>query len=454
MSPAIDFDLTTPELCFTASGESVVSRTVHPSGLRILSERVPGASSTAIGLWIAVGSRDEDTVAYGSTHFLEHLLFKGTHRRSALDIAVAFDSVGGEHNAMTAKEHTCYYAKVQDKDLPMAIEVLADMVADSLIDPQEFEVERQVILEELAMADDDPSDVAHERIAEQVLGDHPLGRPIGGNPDTINASKRDSVVEHYATYYRPGELVVTAAGAVSHPELVDQVLRALEQSGWDVHGASAPAARRSTTRAALVTTGSARIIPKPLEQAVVALATPGLIATDATRHQLAVLSSVLGGGMSSRLFQEIREKRGLAYSVYSFASSYADAGMFGMAAGTSPKNAGLVANLLKEGFLGVAQSGITEEELTRTKGNLAGSSALALENMESRMVRLGRSEISTGEFVDREEGLSRLAEVTQEQVSSLAQELAAGALSAVVVGPVKDDIVDNVVHNASAVNSS
>jgi predicted Zn-dependent peptidase len=204
----------------------------------------------------------------------------------------------------------------------------------------------------------------------------------------------------------------------------------------------------------LVTTGSARIIPKPLEQAVVALATPGLIATDATRHQLAVLSSVLGGGMSSRLFQEIREKRGLAYSVYSFASSYADAGMFGMAAGTSPKNAGLVANLLKEGFLGVAQSGITEEELTRTKGNLAGSSALALENMESRMVRLGRSEISTGEFVDREEGLSRLAEVTQEQVSSLAQELAAGALSAVVVGPVKDDIVDNVVHNASAVNSS
>jgi len=454
MSPAIDFDLSTPELSFTASGDSVVSRTVHPSGLRILSEQVPGAHSTSIGFWIAVGSRDEDRVAYGSTHFLEHLLFKGTNRRSALDIAVAFDAVGGEHNALTAKEHTCYYAKVQDQDLEMAIEVLADMVADSLIDPHEFEVERQVILEELAMADDDPSDVAHERITEQVLGDHPLGRPIGGNPETIKASHRDSVVAHYVTYYRPDELVVTAAGALSHPELVDQVIRALVSSGWDLSGSSQPAPRRSTTSAEVPVVGQARVVSKPLEQAVVALATPGLVATDETRPQLAVLSSVLGGGMSSRLFQEIREKRGLAYSVYSFASSYADAGMFGMAAGTSPHNAGLVAELLKEQFLLVAESGITDDELARTKGNLAGSSALALENMESRMVRLGRSEISTGEFVDREEALRRLAVVTPSEVQAMAHRLASGALSAVVVGPVKDGIVERVVHNAVSLPES
>jgi len=446
MSPAVELDLTTPEMSFLASGESVVSRTVHPSGLRILSESVPGAYSTSLGFWIAVGSRDEDQVAYGSTHFLEHLLFKGTTKRTALDIAVAFDSVGGEHNALTAKEHTCYYAKVQDQDLPMAIEVLADMVADSVIDPHEFEVERQVILEELAMADDDPSDVAHERITELVLGDHPLGRPIGGNPDTIRASQRDAVDAHYRRYYRPDELVVTAAGAVNHQELVTRVTAALEASGWDLSRSGSPAARRPATAVALPQISSTKVISKPLEQAVVALGTPGLIATDANRHVLAVLSAVLGGGMSSRLFQEIREKRGLAYSVYSYSSSYADAGMFGMAAGTSPTHAGLVATLLRDEFMRVAHSGITEDELLRTKGNLAGSSALVMENMESRMVRLGRSELSTGEFVDRDAGLERLAQVQSADVMALASSLAQGPLSAVVVGPVKDDIVDEVIQ--------
>jgi predicted Zn-dependent peptidase len=445
MSPAIELDLSTKELAFRASGDSLVSRTIHPSGLRVLSEEVPGAHSTSIGFWIAVGSRDEESVAFGSTHFLEHLLFKGTRSRTALDIAIAFDSVGGEHNALTAKEHTCYYAKVQDQDSAMAIEVLADMVADSILDPREFEIERQVILEELAMADDDPSDVAHERITEIVLGDHPLGRPIGGNPDTIKASQRESVYEHYQRYYQPHELVVTAAGAVSHEKLVEQVVQALSRSGWNLSGSAQPAARRSASPASLPGTGTSRVVNKPLEQAVVALATPGLLAQDPQRTTMAVLSSVLGGGMSSRLFQEIREKRGIAYSVYTYSSSYADAGMFGMAAGTSPANASVVAELLKEQFLEVAHSGITESELTRTKGNLAGSSALVLENMESRMVRLGRSELSTGEFVDREEGLRRLADVTGDDVHNLAASLATEALSAVVVGPVKDDIVDMVV---------
>ena len=445
MCPVVELDLTTPEMSFLASGDSVVSRTVHPSGIRILSEAVPGAHSTSIGFWIAVGSRDEDHVAYGSTHFLEHLLFKGTSRRTALDIAVAFDSVGGEHNALTAKEHTCYYAKVQDQDLPMALDVLADMVADSLLDPHEFELERHVILEELAMADDDPSDVAHERIAEVVLGDHPLGRPIGGTPETIRASERGSVQQHYRRYYRPQELVVTAAGAVEHQELVDSVVKALRRSGWDLSGVTAPAPRRSVQPVGLPKEGATRVIQKPLEQAVVALGTPGLLATDQNRHVMAVLSSVLGGGMSSRLFQEIREKRGLAYSVYSYSSSYADAGMFGMAAGTSPAHAGLVANLLRDEFLGVATHGITEEEVARARGNLQGSSALVLENMETRMVRLGRSELSTGEFVDRDAALARLAEVQSAHVMALARSLAAGPLSAVVVGPVKDDIVDGVV---------
>jgi predicted Zn-dependent peptidase len=453
MSPAVDLDLTIPELSFISSGEALVSRTIHPSGLRILTERVPGALSTSLGFWIAVGSRDEDHVAYGSTHFLEHLLFKGTSTRSALDIAVAFDAVGGEHNALTAKEHTCYYAKVQDTDAAMAIEVLADMVADSLIDPREFEVERQVILEELAMADDDPSDVAHERITELVLGDHPLGRPIGGNPETIKSSERASVMAHYDKYYRPHELVVTAAGGLEHQDVVDRVLAALGRAGWNLDAVHAPAARRSISPLELPGTPGARVITRPLEQAVVALASPGLRASDPRRHAMSVLSSVLGGGMSSRLFQEVREKRGLAYSVYSFANSYADAGLFGMAAGTSPTNASLVAGLMRDELDNVADAGITPEELARTVGNLSGASALALESTEVRMMRLGRAELTTGEYVDREEGLARLATVTIDNVQSLAGDLVHSPLSAVVVGAVKDDIVDSVARPGAPVST-
>jgi predicted Zn-dependent peptidase len=453
MSPAIEFDLQTPEMSFQASGDATVSRTIHPSGLRILSESVPGALSTSLGFWIAVGSRDEDSVAYGSTHFLEHLLFKGTPRRSALDIAIAFDQVGGEHNALTAKEHTCYYAKVQDQDLSMAIEVLADMVAASVIDAAEFEVERQVILEELAMADDDPSDVAHERITETVLRDHPLGRPIGGNPDTIRASTRESVLEHYERYYRPHELVVTAAGAVNHADLVNRVTRALSDAGWDLGVATAPAARRGVSQAEIDRAPQSLVITRPLEQAVVALATHGIRATDERRPALSVLSSVLGGGMSSRLFQEIRERRGLAYSVYSFASAYADAGMFGMAAGTSPAHVGDVAGLMTSELRSIAEEGITPEELSRTRGNIAGASALALESSDTRMMRLGRSELSTGEFVDRDEGLQRLSRVDLSDVQSLAQELLSTPLSAVVVGAVKDGIVDGVIEQDTILSS-
>jgi predicted Zn-dependent peptidase len=453
MSPAIEFDLQTPEMSFQASGDATVSRTIHPSGLRILSESVPGALSTSLGFWIAVGSRDEDSVAYGSTHFLEHLLFKGTPRRSALDIAIAFDQVGGEHNALTAKEHTCYYAKVQDQDLSMAIEVLADMVAASVIDAAEFEVERQVILEELAMADDDPSDVAHERITETVLRDHPLGRPIGGNPDTIRASTRESVLEHYERYYRPHELVVTAAGAVNHQDLVNRVTQALSDAGWDLGVATAPAARRGVSQAEIDRAPQSLVITRPLEQAVVALATHGIRATDERRPALSVLSSVLGGGMSSRLFQEIRERRGLAYSVYSFASAYADAGMFGMAAGTSPAHVADVAGLMTSELRSIAEEGITPEELSRTRGNIAGASALALESSDARMMRLGRSELSTGEFVDRDEGLRRLSRVDLSDVQSLAQELLSTPLSAVVVGAVKDGIVDGVIEQDTILSS-
>ena len=442
MSPAIDLPLNLPDLDATISGGARLRRTVHPSGVRILTEAVPGAASSSVGFWIGVGSRDEENVAFGSTHFLEHLLFKGTPRRSAMDIAEAFDRVGGEHNALTAKEHTCYYAKVQDRDLEMAIGVLADMVSSSLIDPNEFDVERRVILEELAMADDDPSDVAHERVTEAVMGDHPLGRPIGGSPETIKSAERDQVVAHYQRYYRPEELVVTVAGALEHDEVVSWVLAALEECGWSLNEQSAPVPRRDTSRASLHSIPARQVIHRPLEQSMVVLSMPGLTQTDPRRPAQAILTTVLGGGMSSRLFQEVREKRGLAYSVYAFASNYSDAGMFGMGGGTSPDHASEVALLMRDLFMEIVDKGITRHEWERTRGNLQGSSSLALESTDARMVRLGRSELHMGEFVDRDEALRRLDLVTLEDVQELAVELARNPLSAVTVGAVNDSVLD------------
>lgn len=446
MTTPIELPLDLADLSFVASGDALVRRTILPCGVRILTERVPGTRSVTLGYWVAVGSRDEvpaedahdghgaHPASLGSTHFLEHLLFKGTPTRSALDIAISFDSVGGEHNAVTAKEYTCYYAKVRDNDLAMAVDVMSDMLTSSVIDPEEFETERDVILEELAMAEDDPSDVAQERFFEAVLGEHPLGRPIGGNPETIRAASREAVVAHYRANYRPNDLVITAAGSVDHDQLVIQVNATLVAAGWNLDEVAAPVDRRPQVPA-LITPGQAlTVVERPIEQANIMLGVPGILASDQRRATQSVLNSVLGGGMSSRLFQEIREKRGLAYSVFSFASAYSDAGVFGLFAGTSPSKAPEVARLMLDEFHAVAESGITEDELRRARGQLAGSSALALEDTDTRMSRLGRSEISLGDFTDYDAFLGRLAAVTTESVQQLAHELVAGPLSIVSVG--------------------
>ncbi|MDY7527159.1 MULTISPECIES: M16 family metallopeptidase [Cryobacterium] len=445
MNSAVEFPLTLAELSFRAAGESVVRRTVLPSGVRILSEHVPGSRSLTIGYWVAVGSRDEAPGHYGSTHFLEHLLFKGTAKRSALDIAIAFDSVGGEHNAMTAKEYTCYYAKVRDRDLPMAVEVLTDMLTSSTIDPVEFETERGVILEELAMADDDPADVANERFFEAVMGKHPLGRPIGGNPDTIRAATPEAVLAHYRANYRPQDLVVTVAGAVDHDVLVADVTRALYSAGWDLGEHAAPVGRRNGRPAEIHQGSAVTVVRRPLEQANLLLGFPGLLATDDRRVTMSVLTSIFGGGMSSRLFQEVREKRGLAYSVYSFAPGYSDAGLFGMYAGCTPAKAGQVAELLLSELHRLAEHGVTADEMKRANGQLSGASSLALEDSDTRMSRLGRAEITLGEFVDLDEALRRLALVTADDVQALAVDLAAGPLSIAAVGALDDDVFAGIV---------
>ena len=451
MNGAVPLPLDLAELRINSSGDSLVRRSVLPSGVRVLSEQVPGSRSATVGYWVAVGSRDEIPATFGSTHFLEHLLFKGTAARTALDIAVSFDAVGGEHNAMTAKEYTCYYAKVQDRDLPMAINVLSDMVTSSLIDAGEFETERDVILEELAMADDDPSDVTSERFFEAVLGDHPLGRAIGGSPETIRAATRDSVWNHYRANYRAQDLVITVAGAVDHDELVAGVQRALASAGWDLERESTPVERRDATLGVIQRGSPLVVVHRPIEQANILMGVSGIPASDDRRSTMAVLNSILGGGMSSRLFQEIREKRGLAYSVYSFSPSYSDAGIFGLYAGCSPAKAGQVAELLLSEFRRLGTGGATDDEMRRAVGQLSGASALALEDSDTRMSRLGRSEITLGEYADLDESLRRLALVTPDDVRELAVELASRPLSIAAVGTVEASVFDGLVDKTVGV---
>lgn len=454
------FPLDLPEMSFGVSGGGTIGRTILPSGVRILTESMPGALSVTIGFWVAVGSRDEVAAedgadgshagSLGSTHFLEHLLFKGTPTRTAFDIAEAFDSVGGEHNAATAKEYTCYYAKIRDRDLEMSVRVMSDMVTSSLIDADEFETERGVILEELAMADDDPSDVAHEHLAQAVLGEHPLGRPIGGNAETIEAASRDAVVEHYRANYRPNDLVISAAGAVDHKTLVAMVTRELEAAGWDLGVTAAPVARRSFARATLGTSVALDTVERPIEQANIAIGFPGINFTDERRAVMSAMSGVLGGGMSSRLFQEVREKRGLAYSVYSFSSVYSDAGIFGMFSSASPSKAVEVTRVMKDEFLKLADSGVTASELARIKGQLSGASALALEDTDTRMSRLGRAEIGSGEFYDYDASMAMLDAVTGDDIHDLAGQIAQGPMSIVAVGKLNAAELEHLVEGARA----
>lgn len=428
-----------PTLVHRGEGGSEVRRSILPGGVRVLTEAMPGQRSTTVGFWVPVGSRDEAAGHHGSTHFLEHLLFKGTSKRNALEIAQAFDEVGGEANAATAKESTCYYARVLDADLPLAMEVIADMVTSAVIDPQELEQERGVIVEEIAMDADDATDVVHEKFVQAVLGEHPLGRPIGGTPEEIMSITREAVMEHYHQHYRPSELIITAAGSLEHDAVCRMVLEALTEAGWELDPLATPEPRRSAEPAQVTSAPGLEIIKRPVEQANIIVGCSGITGHDQRRHTLAVLNAVLGGGMSSRLFQEIREKRGLVYSTYSFSAAYSDAGYFGMYAGCTPSKTGEVIKLLVAELEKLAAEGITEEELRKAKGQLSGGTVLALEDPGSRMSRLGRAEMITGEFQDLDESLARVAAVTCHDVLELAAELSGRPRVITVVGPFESE---------------
>jgi predicted Zn-dependent peptidase len=413
-----------------ATGGGLITRTELPGGLRIVSEAMPGARSASIGVWVGVGSRDETPSLAGTSHFLEHLLFKGTSTRSALEIASAMDAVGGELNAFTEKEHTCYYATVLDRDLPLAVEIVGDVVLDATIAAPDVEVERSVVLEEIAMRDDDPADLVHDEFSSALLGDLPLGRPILGTEDSIRALTRRQIAGYYNRRYQPGSMVLAAAGNVDHAGLVAQARRVFAGRLDE----NAPAPVRSQTPARLPAR-PVRVVEDDTEQANIIIGTHGLSRHDERRFALGVLSAALGGGMSSRLFQSIREQRGLAYSVYSFTSAYADAGILGAYAGCQPGKADEVVELLVRGLDEAAAGELTDQEIERGKGQMRGGLVLGLEDAGSRMSRIGKSELVYGDILGVDELLARIDAVTVEDVAELARYLLNQPRCLTVVGP-------------------
>lgn len=408
-----------------------MARTVLPGGLRVVTEHVPSVRSASVGVWVNVGSRDEGPTVAGAAHFLEHLLFKATPTRTSVEIAQAVDAIGGELNAFTSREHTCYYAHVLDEDLELAVDLVADVVLNGVCAPADVEVERDVVLEEIAMRDDDPEDTLGDVFLTSMFGDHPVGRPVIGSVDSVSAMTRNQLHSFHVRRYVPDRMVVAVAGNVDHRNVVELVR---EYFGHRlVHGRIPQAPRKGAGRIA----GRPRleVVHRDSEQTHLSLGVrvPG-------RHwehrwALAVLNTALGGGLSSRLFQEIRESRGLAYSVYSAVDTFADGGALSVYAACLPERFGEVARVTTEVLDAVARDGITADECRIAKGSMRGGLILGLEDSASRMNRLGRSELNYGEYRSLDETLAHIDQVTLDEVNAVARRVLAGDYGAAVLGP-------------------
>jgi predicted Zn-dependent peptidase len=399
---------------------------------------MPDHRSVSLGIWVENGSRHESTRENGISHFIEHLLFKGTERRSAAQIAEEMDAIGGVLNAFTAKEHTCYYAKILDEDLPLAIDLLTDIFLHSVFDADEIERERSVILQEISQAEDTPDDYIHDLFSLDFFKDHPLARPICGSAETVNSFRRQDFLTFFKSRYRPRRVVVAAAGHLRHDELVQAFNERLGSVRDSVHdgrsdsedGDGAPEMQSGIFQHT-----------KSLEQAHLCLGVSGVHQTHPLRYVAYVLNTLLGGGMSSRLFQEIREKRGKAYSVYSFSSSYKDVGYLGVYAGTSVEWVEEVVELILKELKQLAAGDIKEEEIRRTQGQLVGSMMLGLESTDSWMSHIARNEIYFGEPITTDEICRGIRAVSRDAVVDLASTLfGSQGIALSLLGDFKDTI--------------
>lgn len=415
-------------------GDTRIKRSVLPGGIRLITQKVPATRSVAIGMWFSVGSRDEHSGHYGSTHYLEHLLFKGTPKYSAYDISHAFDAVGGDANAATGKEQTRYHAHILSHDLPMATDVLMDMVTRPLLTQHDFDMERTVILEELAASNDDPTNVAAEAWLSQNFYNQDLGRPVGGTKETVLATPRQAVVDHYQRAYSSQTLIVAAAGDVDHDDLAQMVMHHAHANGWDATSDSAPQPVRRAHDLP-ITQAISNDIYRDAQQTHLFIGARSIRAADPKRPAMSLLLTALGGGMSSRLFQEVREKRGLAYSAYAFDSAYSDSGAFSMYAGCAPNHVDEVEKVMIGQLEDIAANGLGEAERQRVMGQLRGGIVLDMEGNEARMARLGRSEAIHGQIYTIDQTMHRLENVTNDDIADLAGMLLERPRIRTTVGP-------------------
>jgi predicted Zn-dependent peptidase len=411
--------------------QAALRRTTLPGGLRVVTEHLPAVRSASVGVWVGVGSRDEGATVAGAAHFLEHLLFKSTPTRTAVDIAQAMDAVGGELNAFTAKEQTCYYAHVLDTDLELAVGLVADVVLNGRCAAEDVELERDVVLEEIAMRDDDPEDALGDMFLSALFGDHPVGRPVIGTAQSVSAMTRTQLHSFHVRRYTPERMVVAVAGNVDHDEVV-----ALVRGQFRPHlvRGRQPAPPRKTA-GRLTGEPTLALAKRDAEQTHLSLGvrTPGRGWEH--RWALAVLNTALGGGLSSRLFQEVRESRGLAYSVYSSLDVFADSGALSVYAACLPERFPDVMQVTSNVLKSVARDGITEAECRIAKGSLRGGLVLGLEDSSSRMSRIGRSELNYGKHRSIEHTLQQIGDVTVEEVNAVATRLLGKRYGAAVVGP-------------------
>lgn len=406
---------------------------VLPNGLRVITEEMPSLRSVAVGCWVDTGTRDERTNEAGASHFLEHLLFKGSERMSARAIAETFDAIGAESNAFTSKDFTCFWARLLDQDLPTGLGVLAEMLQRPAFRPPDIDAERSVVVEEINMNEDDPSDVAFEQFTQAVFEHHPLERPVLGTRESIRSMGPGDISGYWGRRYTAGSTVVAMAGSVDH----DQVIKLVDDAFGDWAGDS-----NDHEHGTVAPHPHVRLVSRETEQAHIVLGGPGIDRTDERRWAFQVLHHVLGGGMSSRLFDEIREKRGLAYAVYSFRMAHADAGAWGVYVGTTPAQAETALKLIGTEIDKVVTEGLTSEELDRAKGAMRGGLALSLEDANSRMVRLGRDELTGAPHYSVDDRLAKIDAVTLGDIQAVAAEVMTGPMVMGAVGPFAEGDLD------------
>ena len=406
-------------------------KTTLNNGIRVVTEAQPTLESTSLGIWITTGSRDEGPRESGLSHFIEHLLFKGTERRSAFDISREIESVGGSINAFTGKEHTCFHAKVLKRDTALAVDILADIVANSVFDPQEIERERMVVLQEIKMVEDTPDDYIHDLFHHSFWGDHPLGYPITGLKENVLSFQREEIIAFLRNNCTPDRMIVAAAGSLDHRQLVDLVEAQLGR----LQPCSPPSQREGTHG------GKSRmhVAYRDLEQVHFCLGTEGIPYAHRLRYAGYALNTLLGGNMSSRLFQEVREKRGLTYSIYSFLNTYTDTGLFGVYAGTTKAEVQEVVTLILRELQALRTGKILAEDLSAAKEYLWGGLILSLEGSDGRMSRLARDEICFNRHIPLEEVLRALERVSEDAVVEIAQEiLDSHPLCLTLLGPIEE----------------